>query len=1166
MADSDFSVKAIISAQTSQFEKGMKKAQLSTDALSGSIKKIGTLLKTTFSVMAIKDITKAFANITLSFDEATASIVKGTGKTGKALDDLSKSVSDSMKNGIGRSAQEIGQMVADLNTRFGATGKELNSLIDEFDMFSDVTGTDTKTAINSTADVLSKWNVDLKQTDLYLDQLVRASQESGASVEELSGGLKSGQAIFSKFGMNVTKSTAFLATLKKNGIDSSTAIFGMRTALAEFSKSGKDAEKEFEKISKKIANAKTETEALKIATEVFGTRAGPEMVRVLQSGNASFEEMTSKLRKARGALKETDTASRTVKDAFQDLKAAVTSLFAGFSGDNELRNLVDSITSAVGKLNTEELNDAIKTFKKNLGTILSYSAKILTTLYDNFKQIFEDISDLLNKNSKVVDEWKDNFYKSINALYKIVQSAFGVIQALIHGNWKMMWEYAKLIVLEIIKTIYDNISSFFTEFEDKINKVLGFLNLPIVKDIGVVGPLKTSLEALSLLFKGNDKISEELGKSINKVTDNIDKLAEAEKDYTAITIKDLDDQKSGIDKLSSAFKNHGKVTTEVSDQVSDAIEQNEEDIESESDELQGFYNRLVKLLQGTQKMVGDTINDSISMASSWLKDIGQRVYGALPKWVQSGLRGTTEAFKNTGSVIAGIVTQIGKVLKKSIEPGKKIFTTTINFFVVGIKGMVKVVSETINVIGKILSSGFNIFKKLININFSDLLDALLAFEDSVLTFFVETLPKLPSYVDSILKSIGTLLTTLLNSVKKENIATVLFGVLESLKANLPGIMETISSMLQSSTEFMTENLSTLVYEFLTLLGDNVPQVINDLLDLLSTTISEGVKGIIQWLDEGGLQIILQMLLDLQTKLQDLVLDLLSQIATFLSEHTEDIGAFLADSLTSAFNMLPELIDSLLKIITALIQAIADCFKDKEMIQAMVDGLVGGIEAILDNLGDIVSAVIDLIFSVITAIVPKLPEIILKIIGAIAKALPDLVSDIAGALGDGIKSIFKSIFNKDFWVDTLKTFKETLANIVKSVFRGIGKLFDISDTTSSGAKKGTAEKATDITLGILTGGVYNLGKGIGKMLHWWADGTDNAPAGLSVVGEAGPELVNFKGGEQVLSNANTKKLLSGSSGTTVNQNITFNNLQDTSAYEMINQLKQYNRSLAINGII
>jgi len=59
---------------------------------------------------------------------------------------------------------------------------------------------------------------------------------------------------------------------------------------------------------------------------------------------------------------------------------------------------------------------------------------------------------------------------------------------------------------------------------------------------------------------------------------------------------------------------------------------------------------------------------------------------------------------------------------------------------------------------------------------------------------------------------------------------------------------------------------------------------------------------------------------------------------------------------------------------------------------------------------------------------------------------------------------------------------------------------------------------------------------------------------------------FGGGEQVLSNRNTQKALAGIGGNTNNFNVTFNNTMDTTAFAMISQLKQYNRQMAINGIV
>ena len=83
----------------------------------------------------------------------------------------------------------------------------------------------------------------------------------------------------------------------------------------------------------------------------------------------------------------------------------------------------------------------------------------------------------------------------------------------------------------------------------------------------------------------------------------------------------------------------------------------------------------------------------------------------------------------------------------------------------------------------------------------------------------------------------------------------------------------------------------------------------------------------------------------------------------------------------------------------------------------------------------------------------------------------------------------------------------------------------------------------------------------------ATGTNNARKGLTLVGEQGPELVNFNGGEQVLNTRNTQNALADMGASKSNVfNVTFNNTQDTTAFAMLQQLKQYNRRMAINGIL
>jgi hypothetical protein len=217
-------------------------------------------------------------------------------------------------------------------------------------------------------------------------------------------------------------------------------------------------------------------------------------------------------------------------------------------------------------------------------------------------------------------------------------------------------------------------------------------------------------------------------------------------------------------------------------------------------------------------------------------------------------------------------------------------------------------------------------------------------------------------------------------------------------------------------------------------------------------------------------------------------------------------------------------------------------------------MIDTFNSLMDRLPDIIGSVVDLILSLITALVPKLPEIILAVITKIVETIPKIINEIVGKIGSVISDIFQKIFTAEFWQNVFGKIGEGFQKIFDSLGKGLEEAF---------TKGGYGKNSTGSTVGDLA---VDLLVPFGFMRHFFADGTNNAPSGLAVVGEAGPELVKFRGGEQVINNRNTQKVLAGMNGNTNNFNVTFNNLQDTSAYAMMNQLKQYNRQMAINGIL
>ena len=307
-------------------------------------------------VAGITACTVALTKMGQEMNSAVGEIAKGTGATGKDLQELEQSFKNVLSGGVKADMQQVGVMIAEINTRFGSTGEELEKLTDQFDMFSTVTGVDTKEAIDGVADVMAKWGIETKDTKKLLDQLTKAGQHSGISIQTLMNSLKNGKTVFAQFGMSTTKSIAFLETLAKAGVNTETAMQGMKYALNKFATEGKNAEQSFKEVGDAIKQAGSDSEALQIAIENFGSKAGAEMINVFRNGAGSIEEFEKALREAGGTLEETEENTRTSKEAWKEFLDSLKSMFGslGQGLDHLFRDIIDSITSIVRFLTLKE--------------------------------------------------------------------------------------------------------------------------------------------------------------------------------------------------------------------------------------------------------------------------------------------------------------------------------------------------------------------------------------------------------------------------------------------------------------------------------------------------------------------------------------------------------------------------------------------------------------------------------------------------------------------------------------------------------------------------------------------------------------------------------------------------------------------------------------------
>ena len=673
----EYSINAKITADSTDFQEAVKKASKSLDGMKDSFNKATQNIKNSVAdwgldidkfydkgtkifkdfgididkfaahfgtsgkvVAAITTASIALTKFGQSMNEARAELAKGTGAVGEDLIKLQDTFHKVMIEGVGRDAKEVGGMMADLNTRFGATEKELVDMTAIFDDFSSVMGVDARQAINDTADVMAKWGIETKELNPLLDQLTTASQMSGASINELTSGLKQGQSVFSQFGMSATDSIAILSSLAKNGIETNSAITALKYSLNVFSKAGVDAKTGLNETIEAITNAKTETEALSVACEVFGARNGVEMVKVLKSGSMSADEFKTALMNAGGALSSVDKASRTSVDAIADLKSVLAGTFAGFGEgfDNIFKDLLDSIKDVI-----QFVAPAIEPIGNIFRDVATAIGEMLRVLVENFIEFEKRYNVVFKAVVNVLKTAYEIIHKVLGNILEAFKTSFSLIFAILDGKWGLAWENAKKLALLFAKSLADILSGIVDLFSKMMNGIIEKINsaidlyhkLPKAVQIFEIGNLDKISEKVD--FASKWKITEKL----KEVQQEIDKLSgkTAEK-----VIGDL-----------------GKVKT-VTEEVADSIKGQSMEVAQFNQDLasnqKGFFDTWPKQYEDLAGNWGKTFSD--------MANIGTKAMGDMFQQIGQDLANGGVSFENYSALAVKAISQVLVALSAQI--------------------------------------------------------------------------------------------------------------------------------------------------------------------------------------------------------------------------------------------------------------------------------------------------------------------------------------------------------------------------------------------------------------------------------------------------------------------------------------------------------------------
>lgn len=331
----DYSLKVDIEAND-QASEVFKKCSDSADQFKSSLESTGQKMTKVGGVMSVSVTAPLTAAAAASkgawteVDEAMDTVVTKTGATGDALEDMQKRAKD-LATTIPTSFQTAGDAIGEVNTRFGLTGDALEDLSKQFIEFSSINNTDVSTSIDSVQAAMAAFGVSSEDAGLMLDTLNKAGQDTGVSVTQLADDMTHNANALQELGFNASDSAMFLANLSKSGVDSSTVMTGLSMALKNATKDGKSTKDALADMQTQMSSAKSETEAMQIATELFGSRGGASIGKYVYEGKLNLAAMGTSLSDYAGNVQTTFDATLDPIDkqqvAMNELKETGAELF-----------------------------------------------------------------------------------------------------------------------------------------------------------------------------------------------------------------------------------------------------------------------------------------------------------------------------------------------------------------------------------------------------------------------------------------------------------------------------------------------------------------------------------------------------------------------------------------------------------------------------------------------------------------------------------------------------------------------------------------------------------------------------------------------------------------------------------------------------------------------
>ena len=497
-------------------------------------------------------------------------ITKKTGASGKELDAMKESAKN-LATEIPTDFETAGSAIGEVNTRFHLTGDELETLSGKFIKFAQLNDVDVSTAVDKTQKAMEAFGMPASQAGDMLDILNKVGQDTGISMDQLADSLVKNAPQLQSMGLDANKAATFLGQLEVSGIDSATALGGLKKAITNGAAEGKTLPEVMDSIKDSIVNATSETDAMNAAVDIFGSKAGPAIATAARNGSLDFDALAESATDAGGSVEKTFDETLDPADKFTTTLNQLKIL--GYEVGSVLLEALAPVLEKVGeyiKVLVEKwqgLSPQMQDFIIKGALLVAALGPVITVLGG----IITGVGSIITVIPKLLS--------GFGSVIKI----FGTLSKLLMANPWMLVAAAAIAAIVLIVKNWDKIKEFFSNLWNKVKEIASTVWEAIKGTI--VGIVQATVSAVKNWFHDMKTKIESIVNAIKTIVTTI---------FSAIrdTIKNrVAAIKNNVTGVFSSIKDKVK---EIWDKVKDAmispIESAKEKIKALIDKIKGFFN------------------------------------------------------------------------------------------------------------------------------------------------------------------------------------------------------------------------------------------------------------------------------------------------------------------------------------------------------------------------------------------------------------------------------------------------------------------------------------------------------------------------------------------------------------------------------------------------